>query len=81
METAHAASAARSWLEGLEVLEGLDLASLAPELPPWAEDKKLRTTIAAVLVGVACAALLARETLVRTRTRRLISAYGHAHAD
>ena len=86
LEAAHAASAARSWFEqfGAFVEDNwtdLNWTDLVPEPPPWAEDKALRATVAAALLGVACAALIARETLVRMRTRRLISAYGHAHAD
>lgn len=81
VEAAHAASAAHDWLSQLSKLLKLptllDLPQLGQHLPSWVQ----REVVAAALLGVACAALLAREALVRTRTRRLLKAYGHAHAD
>ena len=87
VEAAHAASAAHDWLSQLpklsELSKLLDLPQLGQmpplgqHLPSWVQ----REVVAAALLGVACAALLAREALVRTRTRRLLKAYGHAHAD
>jgi hypothetical protein len=90
VEAAHAASAAHDWLLQLpklpklsELPKLLDLPQLGQmpplgqHLPSWVQ----REVVAAALLGVACAALLAREVLVRTRTRRLLKAYGHAHAD